>query len=272
MFSALPAAFTQRYYDINHPGIANYDGTRNPNEKAAASGDAPAGLMAGSVVINEFLAKNVNGETDEVGQHEDWLELYNNDDIEHSLNGIYLTDDPAKPDKWLFPLNTSIAANGFLIIWLDEDPTQGPLHANFKLNNNGEFLMLSNGAGSVIDSLSFGAQRTDTTFGRYPNGTGAFTFMPRTFNAVNSLTVSSMEPEREPPMLIFPNPASDWLTVESALPLGRIGMFDMLGRELVRWETNGSKTAYLDVKDLPEGLYCLKAGNNAAAIVIVQHR
>lgn len=81
-----------------------------------------------------------------------------------------------------------------------------------------------------------------------------------------------MEPEQEPPMLIFPNPASDMLTVESALPLGRIGMFDMLGRELVRWETNGSKTAYLDVKDLPEGLYCLKAGNNAAAIVIVQHR
>lgn len=232
----------------------------------------PPNPNVGDIVINEFLAKNVNGETDEAGQHEDWLELYNNDEIALSLNGIYLTDDSAKPDKWLFPLGTSIPAKGFLIVWLDEDPTQGPLHTNFKLNGDGEFLMISNGAGGVIDSLSFGPQMTDTTFGRYPNGTGAFTFMPRTFNAVNQLTVSAPEPNRDASLRIFPNPAVAALTIMSGYDLGRIELFDALGREVLQTEAGDSRTVRLDVSGAADGIYCLKIGARAPELIVIQHR
>jgi len=232
----------------------------------------PSTPNVGDIVINEFLAKNVNGETDEAGQHEDWLELYNNDDIALSLNGIYLTDDPAKPDKWLFPLGTSIPGKGFLIVWLDEDQSQGPLHANFKLNGDGEFLMISNGAGGVIDSLSFGPQMTDTTFGRYPNGTGAFTFMPRTFNAVNQLTVAASEPDQDASLRIFPNPAAAALTIMSRYDLGRIALFDALGREVLQTEAGDSRAVRLDVSGAPEGIYCLKIGARPPELVVIQHR
>ncbi len=229
----------------------------------------PPNVGAGDLVINEFLASNTTAETDEAGQYEDWIELFNNSDIAINLTGIYLSDDAAKPDKWLFPLGTTIPAKGFLIVWADEDQSQGPLHANFKLSAAGEFLMLSNGAGGVIDSLSFGPQRVDTTFGRYPNGTGPFAFMPRTFNALNS-TLSANEPWHDASLQIFPNPVLDILNIKSDQPLGLVRVSDALGRQMLQMDKTNERTAVLNLKNLPNGLYFLKIGDRAAHSVSVQ--
>ena len=133
----------------------------------------------GDVVINEILASNTSGARDENAEYEDWIELYNKSSQAKSLFGLYLSDKRDKPDKWDFPNGTFIPASGFLIVWADEDSSQGPLHANFKLSATGEFVMLSDGATVVHDSISFGAQQADVSFGRYPNGTGGFVTMPR---------------------------------------------------------------------------------------------
>lgn len=231
---------------------------------------SPPNTNAGDLVINEFLASNMNAEVDEAGQHEDWVELYNNTGAPLSLNGIYLTDNAAIPDKWLFPLGTTIPANGFLIVWADEDQSQGPLHANFKISAGGEFLMLSNGAGGVIDSLSFGPQIVDTTFGRYPNGTGNFTFMPRTFNAVNSLTSNAKELAKDASLLIFPNPVFDFLSIKSDQPLGLIQVSDALGRMVLQTDANGSNTAFLNMQNTPAGLYFVKMEGRATRLISVQ--
>lgn len=222
-------------------------------------------LQAGDVVINEFLALNQNAETDEAGQHDDWLELYNNTSIPISLDGVYLTDKADNPTKWPFPAGTTIAPNGFLIVWCDEDQAQGPLHANFKISGEGEFLMLSNGAGGVIDSISFGPQKVDTTFGRYPNGTGDFTFMPRTFNAPNSLTVGTAEPHSDASLRIFPNPTSGHVTLRSDQPLGLLRVTDATGKQVFFSDADASSTSLtLDLTALPDGVYFLKAGQRLA--------
>lgn len=231
---------------------------------------SPPPPNVGDLVINEFLAKNDTAETDEAGQREDWLELYNNAGIALSLNGIYLTDDPAKPDKWLFPQGASIPAKGFLVVWLDENESQGPLHANFKLSANGEFLMISNGAGGVIDSLSFGLQKADISFGRYPNGTGSFTFMPRTFNTFNSMLVGAGEPAPGAFVRIFPNPAADVLTISSGQPLGRVSLFDLFGRKVLETDMQDQTTAECRLTSLPAGIYCLKTESGASCIVGVR--
>ncbi len=225
---------------------------------------------AGDVVINEFLVINANGETDEAGQPEDWLELYNNTNAPANLFGLYLTDNASNPKKWPFPVGASIPANGFLIVWLDEDQSQGLLHANFKLNSDGEFLMLSNGAGSVLDSLSFGLQKTDTTYGRYPNGTGGFTFMPRTFNAFNSLTIATDEPSPYLPLSLYPNPVFSMLTLISDQPLGLTRVSDIFGRQVLQENFGNSATGILDLGALPAGLYSLHTGSGATRLVCVQ--
>ena len=139
------------------------------------------------VVINEILASNTNETTDEAGEHEDWIELYNNNAFSVNLTGYYLTDDKTQPDKWSIPDGTVIGANGYLIIWADEDGVQGPLHSNFKLSASGEVVALYNASLAVVDEVTFGQQTVDLGYARVPNGTGGFVIQTATFNASNNI-------------------------------------------------------------------------------------
>ena len=144
---------------------------------------------APSVVINELMADNDNIHADPQGDYDDWLELYNLTDSAVLLTGMYLSDKEDEPTKWQFPENTEIPANGYLIVWLDgdiDDP-EG-LHADFKLSKSGEAALLvdtdANG-NQVLDSITFGEQETDISFGRLPDGTGDFQIVQATPGAPN---------------------------------------------------------------------------------------
>ncbi|MHC4814413.1 MAG: lamin tail domain-containing protein, partial [Planctomycetota bacterium] len=89
------------------------------------------------VRINEVLADNDNGDRDEGGDRDDWVELINTGTTTYHLSGHYLTDDLNSPKAWQFPQGTTIPAGGFLRIWCDNEPTEGKLHATFKLGKNG---------------------------------------------------------------------------------------------------------------------------------------
>ena len=140
----------------------------------------------GDIVINEFMADNETGATDQDDEYDDWIELYNNTDTDISLAGWYLTDDPAEPDMWVFP-DVSIPANGYLIVWADKDEEQDGLHADFKLSASGETILLSSPDLTVMDEITFEEQSTDLSMARFPNGIGEFTQMPPTFLAENKL-------------------------------------------------------------------------------------
>ena len=140
----------------------------------------------GSIVINEFMADNETSVTDQDDEYDDWIELYNNTDTDISLQGWYLTDDAAEPDMWVFP-DVSIPANGYLIVWADNDEEQDGLHADFKLSASGETILLSSPDLTVMDEITFGEQSPDLSMARVPNGTGEFTQMTPTFLAENEL-------------------------------------------------------------------------------------
>jgi hypothetical protein len=139
------------------------------------------------VVINEILASNNTGATDEAGDHEDWIELYNTNDFEVDLSDFYLSDDITIPDKWQLPAGTLIPADSYLIIWADEEQEEGDFHANFKLSAAGETLVFSNPQLSVVDEVEFGAQTNDLGYARFPNGFGEFRFQQATFNSTNNI-------------------------------------------------------------------------------------
>jgi len=141
----------------------------------------------GNLVINEFMADNESTVTDQDGEYDDWIELYNNGTTAILLAGYYLSDDASEPDQWIFP-DTSIAAGGYLIVWADKDEDQEGLHADLKLSKSGETILLSDASLSIVDEISFGEQITDTTYARFPNGTGEFTFMSPTFGFENDTT------------------------------------------------------------------------------------
>jgi hypothetical protein len=138
---------------------------------------AGSACMAQTLVINEFMASNSNSEADPQGQDSDWIELYNYGSNTINIGGIYLTDELSVPTKWQFPSPTVIQAGGYLVIWADEDTDDTGLHANFKLDAGGEEIGLFDSDGiTLIDSITFLAQTTDISYGRYPDGSDTWRF------------------------------------------------------------------------------------------------
>jgi hypothetical protein len=136
------------------------------------------------LVINEFLASNDTSQADQDGDHDDWIELYNGSGSALSLSGFHLSDDPSDLTQWTFP-DTVIAAHGYLTVWADEDDDQRGLHANFKLSASGESLYLMDDATDTVDAVTWGTQVTDVSYGRFPDGVGAWRTMYPSFNGPN---------------------------------------------------------------------------------------
>ncbi len=151
----------------------------------------PRILMAVNPIINEFLASNKHTNTDEDGDASDWIEIYNSNSTSISLNGYFLTDNHSDLTEWKFP-SVSLAGKGYLLVWASgkdrTDPTK-PLHTNFKLADEGEYLGLVHPDGVTIASdfgTQFPAQTADVSYGVPPGG-GADTYLMPTPGAANEL-------------------------------------------------------------------------------------
>ncbi len=86
-------------------------------------------------------------------------------------------DDSLDLTHWRIAPGVMIGAGEHLIFFADDDGTQGPLHTNFQLSQSGEVLTLVDSDGTtVVDSIEFGAQTTDVSYGRSADGDAAWGF------------------------------------------------------------------------------------------------
>lgn len=160
--SALPA---EPQGSLNYPGnwrASTYlHGSPGQDDPAASQ----------ELVLNEFLA-NGDGEGD-------WIEMYNPTDSAVSLEGWYLSDNVAEPNKWALGVD-SIPAKGYKSV-----NDQG-----FGLAWDGEELVLSylptEGQGRIVDAVSFKAQEPHVSRGRYPDGGMYWTRLTPTQGAANT--------------------------------------------------------------------------------------
>lgn len=124
-----------------------------------------------TLIINEFLAANKSGLLDEDGDFSDWIEIYNPEPYTVNLAGFALTDDPNQPDKWPFP-NISLGSHQYLVVFASGKNRRSlesgtPLHTNFKLEKDGEFLALYNILDEKLIVAEFSTQYPDISYGRY---------------------------------------------------------------------------------------------------------
>jgi hypothetical protein len=127
------------------------------------------------VCINEVSAAN-DSYIDENGKKGDWVELYNTTDTEIDVEGMYLTDNLDKPEKYQITkgetqARTIIPAHGYLIIWCDKRATtDGGLHASFKISDDGGQLQLMAADKSWTNVITYAAYDSRSTVMRYPDG------------------------------------------------------------------------------------------------------
>jgi spore coat protein H len=131
----------------------------------------PSLMEEQTLFINEVMPANTTFFPDEYGEYDDWIELYNGSPDTVRLLGYYLTDDLRVPLAWALP-DTFIPPWGHLIVWADGDTWQGPLHASFKLNRNGERVALHYAGAAVqaVDLFPFGPIGDDLSWAREFDG------------------------------------------------------------------------------------------------------
>lgn len=161
----------------------------DPGLDSGGKQDSTPSANIPGLVINEFLASNLTINTDAAQEYDDWVEIYNPTSTIVQFDGFYLTDDEAEPTKYALPAGRGINAQGFQLIWCDDDIDQGDDHAAFKLDKAGGYLGLyyvAEGEDAVrIDALEYAGQTEDVASARVPDGSSEWTQQTPTPGASN---------------------------------------------------------------------------------------
>jgi spore coat protein CotH len=217
--------------------------------------------------INEFLADNDSAFADEYGEFDDWIELFNADADPVWLGDKYLSDNFANFDKWLMP-DITLQPGEFILFWADNDPEQGANHTNFNLEKNGEEIAIFDSPATgykVIDSITFGTQSENVSYGRNPDGGPVWQFFSQpTPNAGNLTGSVSDDYYSENQLKIFPNPVTSD-RVYFSRPI-KVRIFDLPGVEILHKDS----CSFIDVTALDKGLYLLVTDDGFTIKLIIQ--
>jgi hypothetical protein len=135
----------------------------------------------GTLFINEVVAAYSDGVTP------DAIELRNTSASAVSLAGMSLSDDPAIPQRYIFPAGTSIAANGYFVI---NATTLG-----FALGASGDSVILYNSGGTVVDSIQFGLQVPNLSISRTGAAANIWALTQPTIGAANGPALALGNPD-----------------------------------------------------------------------------
>ncbi|MDG2264296.1 MAG: lamin tail domain-containing protein, partial [Flavobacteriales bacterium] len=142
------------------------------------------------IVVNEYSAANYDTYTDNYGEYEDWVELYNPTAAAVDINGWALSDKVNNPLKWIIPSSFIVPAGGTVLVYCSgRDEVIGlNAHSNFKITQTkgSEVFMLSDGGGVLQDSIRVFANQNSHTRGRETDGSAIWSvFVNGTPNATN---------------------------------------------------------------------------------------
>ena len=221
---------------------------------------------ANEIFVNDYFKKN------------DWIELYNTTDQDYDVNGMYLSDNLSKPEKFQIiddgTCSTVIPAHGHLVIWCDTLQNVSQLHANFKLTNKEKDkrnVLLTAADKSWADTLSYCVHTGYQSVGLFPDGSSNVYVMNRpTIGQTNVLTTAALsyeEPKIEPQpipdtiegvddtdmALHYKNRA---LTLEG-VPYARVNIYNTSGQLVMTARLNAATS--LSLANLPQGIYVATA-------------
>src|SRR5262245_8858281 len=205
---------------------------------------APAALGLGPR-ISEFLAENHGGLRDEDGETSDWIEIHHPGAEPVNLQGWSLTDDPQGLRFWSFPAVT-LNPGAFLVVFAsgkDRKTPGAPLHTNFRLDADGDYLALVDPAGVIATEFAprFPAQREDIAYGSgfevltqalIPEGAPGRLLVPQNGNLGLSWSGAG-EPFDD-------SPAAGWLAVSAGIGFPAGGGDATPLSPLAYWDFNGT--------------------------------
>ncbi len=232
----------------------------------------------GSLIISEVMqnSKTVN---DPPGE---WFEIYNTTDADIDLFGIKFRDDISTAEFFIVDRSLIIKAKDYAVFAYNGDPaTNGgvvadygyPTEANYTLANSTDGIVIECN-GVVIDSIQWDNGAT------FPNPNGASMYL--LYDKYNSVdndnganwavstapygdgdfgtpgtgdTGSSVDVNKEVSSCkIYPNPATDFISISSEISISRIDIYSYSGALIKQLNVSGNK-AVINISDLNAGIY-----------------
>jgi hypothetical protein len=122
------------------------------------------------VIISEIQPVNDFTISDEWGDYDDWIELYNPGDYSVNIEGMVLRNNA---HIWGIPMgdtSTLLSPGSYFLIWADHEEEQGIFHANFRLSASESLIICEPDSNMVIDSLKIPSVPDDFSYGKCPDG------------------------------------------------------------------------------------------------------
>ena len=152
---------------------------------------------AGSIIINEIMAANVDQFISPAFNFDGWVELYNPTNKAVELSGLYLSDNSSDLTQWNAPATIgAIPAHGFKTVWFDSNALNGN-QATFKLDVDGGSLYISDASGSIIAEATYPEAMERVSYARTTDGGNTWaltsTPTPASSNATADFATSQLD-------------------------------------------------------------------------------
>ncbi len=123
------------------------------------------------VQISEVLAIN-RATTTVAGFTPDFIELHNDGVAAIDLSGMFLSDDPGIPTKYIFAEGTTIAVGEYLVLYADVAGalSSAEIQLPFALDGAGDGVYLYAPDLTIVDQVTFGMQIADLSVARMAGG------------------------------------------------------------------------------------------------------
>lgn len=253
--------YTQYYVYAENNNIGAFSPARAQHEFYTLNANYIP-LPVGSLVINELMADNETIVTDQDGEYDDWIELYNNTNETLSLDGLYLSDDASDLLQWRFPNGLTLAPDSYLIVWCDKDLDQDGLHADIKFSAGGESAILSYADGTIIENIEFGQQEVDLSYSRIPNGTGDFVIKQATFELNNETILGVESFDTDHYLKHYPNPTKSILNIEIVDGgITSVKVVSITGQLLFSQSYNNASSVQVNFSAFAKGTYLVSVND-----------
>lgn len=152
-----------------------------------------------AIVINEVCSRNGFLDVGEEYLGEDYIELYNTTNQPIQLNGWWLSDDVEEPQKTCLG-DITLESHSYMLFYADGE-NQGDFSLSFKINPDGEKIILSDPEGNQIDLIYVPALEMDTAYGRIKDGSSSWDKLEATPGMTNDDSEKVEKVTLDPPVL-----------------------------------------------------------------------
>ncbi len=133
--------------------------TKHPAEQNASTS---------ALEISEVMSSNKGSVADPNGDYPDWIEFHNTSSSPLDIGGLGVSDDVTAGVKYVFPVGTTVEANGYILLWCSGESADS-FHAPFRISA-ADSVVLFGASGNTLETLVLKAADSGMSYAKDASG------------------------------------------------------------------------------------------------------